>query len=69
MTTSINETILLCEIITNVANRLTEYRLSNNPSLDEMIKEIPRTVKGAISGVNPQLENEIIEYFETLLNR
>lgn len=73
MDTAINEAIQRCEIITHAANRLTEYRLSDNPSLDEMISEIPYAVmsameiKGVLPDTNYLLKNELIEHFEEML--
>lgn len=69
MKTLIDESILRCELITLAANHLTEYRLSDNPSLDEMVEEIPWAVMSAMESKsispdsNHELKDELIEYF------
>lgn len=75
MKTLIDESILRCEIITLAANHLTEYRLSDNPSLDEMVSEIPWAVMSAMESKsispdsNYELKDELIEYFADFFYR
>lgn len=72
---TIEEIIQRCEIITIVANKLTELRLTNNFTLLELESELDCTImsamemKGVLPDSNYQLFNEIKEHFFTLFDK
>ena len=72
---AIEEIIQRCEIITIVANRLTELRLTHNFTLLELEVEVEYAVqyameiKGVLIDSNYELFNDIKEHFFTLFDR